>query len=108
MTKPFPGAYVVVAIQSIAFLLRRRNDRVKIIMLTYSVTMLCIVCAYFGISSASNEHDLVEALLHPTKGGRCIPVDIIREVLISLIVWSGDGLLVSLSASYYPMLRHTN
>jgi hypothetical protein len=89
-----PGAYLVVAIQSIMILSRRRKDKVKTIMLTYAVSMLCLVLAWFTLAAASNEAGLVEIPMHARLGGQCKPVDISRSVLITFIFWAGDGLLV--------------
>jgi LytS/YehU family sensor histidine kinase len=91
------GAYLVVAVQTIQALRERRNDRVKKVMLVFSISMLCIVCTWFGIASVSNEVNLVERLLNPAVGAVCTPLDIVREILNILIVWAGDELLVRFS-----------
>jgi hypothetical protein len=96
------GAYIVIAIQCIQLLLQRRNDRVKIIMLVYSVVMLCMVSAWFAVASASNEVDLIEnPITGVVRASSCTPADITRELLFIMIVWAGDGLLVRI----YPYAR---
>lgn len=84
----------MIAFLSLQLLLRRRNDRIKIVTLTYTVVMLCLVCSLFAVTSVDDELDIIESRVNHAKGANCIPIDVSRYVLNIVIVWTGDGLLV--------------
>jgi hypothetical protein len=92
------GAYVVISIQSLQFLLNsKRAHKGRRIMLGYSAFMFGVVATWYCLGATVNSVYLVEGLIDPdvlNSLTTCDGLGISREIFNTLIIWSGDGLLV--------------